>query len=258
MKRRERDALLLQWQEWIHAQREVPVIKKRVLLGDDAELLEAVEGSFFARNGFSLLVAGDAGQAYEMIEEKDPALAVLPLEMSGGGDICCRRVKADPVLRPMSIILVADGDDSSAAERCVAAGCDGTVSRPIDSRRLLALACELLGIAERGAPRERVCLDLRCGIDPDQMAPVEALDINSGGIFVATDELAPVDTTVTLAFVVPGGPAPLCCRGRVAWVNHPEWIKSSGRPPGMGIEFIDMPAGAVAELLSEIDEEEGD
>jgi hypothetical protein len=33
----------------------------------------------------------------------------------------------------------------------------------------------------------------------------------------------------------------------VAWVNHPEWVKTNNLPIGMGVQFLDLaPEGAEA------------
>jgi hypothetical protein len=34
----------------------------------------------------------------------------------------------------------------------------------------------------------------------------------------------------------------------VAWVNHPEWIKTPSLPPGMGLQFVRFADGAQALL----------
>lgn len=232
------------------------MIKKRILLANDPELLQAVENSFFGRNGFSLLVADSEQVAFEMIEEQDPALAILPLDMpGGGGDACCRRVKNDPILRPTPIILVVGEGSGPDLARCSDSGCDDTIQRPIDSQQLLATACRLLNIAKRGAPREDVRLSLQCGPDPGKLHPAQALNLNAGGVFVATERLVPVDTTLTLAFALPGRESLLRCLGRVAWVNHPEWVKTSRLPVGMGVAFLDLSAEAAAELQRHAGEE---
>lgn len=219
------------------------MIRKRILLANDPELLHAVQNSFFGRNGFTLLVADSDRQAFEMIEEKDPALAILCLDLPGmRGDACCRRVKSDPFLRATSVILVAPSGSQQALKRCREAGCDSVLHAPIDAQKLLAAACRLLDIAERVDPRHDVRLPLRFGAEPDKLRAGEVRNLNAGGVFVATDRLFPVDSLLVLEFALPGRAFPLRCRGRVAWVNHPEWVKTSRLPIGMGIQFLDLAA----------------
>lgn len=223
------------------------MLRKKILLSDDSELLQALENSFFRRIGFSLVVADSGERAFEMIEELDPVLAILSLEMPGWqGDAICRRVKNDAVLRSTPIILVAPAGCEESAICCREAGCDDILCRPIDGQELLAVACRLLNIVERGAPRVESCFPVLCGKDPRKMRAARALNINAGGLFVETDRLHPVDTLLTLEFTLPNQPSIIRARGRVAWVNHPEWIKTPGLPSGMGIQFIEIAEDAAA------------
>jgi len=217
------------------------MLRNKILLTDDAELLQALQSSFFCRVGFTLLVADSGKQAFEMIEEQDPVLAILTLEMPDWqGDAICRRVKKDALLRSTPIILVVDAGREDVVCCCREAGCDAILCRPIDSHQLLTAACRVLNIVERGGPRVETRFPVLCGRDPRKMQPALALNINAGGLFVEIDRLHPVNTLVTLEFTLPGHSASIRCKGRVAWVNHPEWIKTSSLPSGMGIQFLDL------------------
>jgi len=217
------------------------MLRKNILLTDDAELLQALEGSFFCRIGFTLLVADSGERAFEMIEEQDPVLAILTLELPDSqGDAICRRVKKDALLRSTPIILVVDAGREDVVSCCREAGCDEILRRPIDSQQLLTAACRVLNIVERGAPRVETRFPVFCGRDPRKLQPAWVLNINAGGLFVEIDRLHPVDTHVTLEFTLPGHTSSIRCKGRVAWVNHPEWIKTSSLPSGMGIQFFDL------------------
>lgn len=221
--------------------------RKNILLSEDIELLQVLENSFFRRIGFSLVVAESGERAFEMIEELDPVLAVLTLEMPGwNGDAICRQVKTDAILRSTPIILVAPAGSDEAVACCRQAGCDEILYRPIDNQELLSVACRLLNIVERGEPRIARRFPVMCGKDPKKMRAALALNINSGGLFVETDRLYPVDTLLTIEFQLPDQGAPFQVCGRVAWVNHPEWVKSSKLPSGMGIQFVALAADIVA------------
>ena len=218
------------------------MVGKRILLANDPDILRALKDSFFGRNGFVLLVAESERQAFELIEEQDPSLAIFNLEQSGiNGDVCCRRVKSDPILRNTPIILVIHpGVDDQDLARCQGAGCDGILYKPIDPGELMNTACRLLNIDKRGASRVDVRLHLRWGKDVLKLAPGRVLNLNSGGAYISTDKLFPINTEIRLEFSLPGSDHPLRCQGRVAWVNHPEWVKTTNLPSGMGVQFLDL------------------
>lgn len=214
---------------------------KKILLAEDSEILSAMENSFLCRGGFSLLCAADGYQALEMIEEEDPALVLLRLDMAGmNGDVCCRQVKDDPLLRPTPVVLILRHDRQEDLARCREAGCDEIIYKPIDPFRLITTACLLLNIVDRAAPRIVTRVPILFGRNRTKLHRGQMLNLNAGGLFIAVDRLFPVDTLLELEIPLPDHPAPLRCRGRVAWVNHPEWIKAQELPPGMGVQFFEL------------------
>lgn len=228
------------------------MIRKRILLTDDLDLQRAMKGSFFARAGFDLLVAGNERQAREIVEERDPALVVLALDHPGlDGEVFCREIKKDPVLRSTPVILLARTDRRQDVQRCRDAGCDAMVGKPIEDAKLVDAACTLLGLSLREASRVGASFSLRFGLEVGSLRSASTLDLSAGGVFVKTRTLHPVDTVLVLELCLPGRAEALRCRGRVAWVNHPEWRKSKRLPVGMGLQFIDLGPDA-AEALRQL------
>jgi hypothetical protein len=56
-------------------------------------------------------------------------------------------------------------------------------------------------------------------------------------MFIQTDTFLPPEKVVSLKFTLPENNQVICCQGKIAWTNHPEWIKSTELPTGMGICF---------------------
>ena len=218
------------------------MLAKRILLTNQPEILRPLENFLFRRQGFSLLIASDGRQAFEIIEDHDPALAILDLEMiNEGGDACCRRVKGDPILRKTPIILVARADRAEEVRRCREAGCNEIVFKPVDPHELILAACRLLNITERRDPRLELTLPALVGRESRRRRVGTILNLNGGGAFIETRKLVPVGGEVTVEFTLPDSTETLCVRCRVVWVNHPEWIKALRLPVGMGVRFLDLP-----------------
>ena len=68
-------------------------------------------------------------------------------------------------------------------------------------------------------------------------------DVSEGGLFVATYMPPPVGTQIELEITLPNGVA-LQVRGLVRWVRDVTAAKD-GSAPGCGIEFHDLPDGAL-------------
>lgn len=87
--------------------------------------------------GFVVRTATSADEAIVTLQTFAPRLILMDVQMPGvDGLALARRLKADPATQTIKIIALTayamKGDD----DRALAAGCDGYVSKPIDTRTL--------------------------------------------------------------------------------------------------------------------------
>lgn len=227
------------------------MFSKQIVVSDVFDLLAILEESFFRRDGFELLRVIDADEAFRAIEAESPAMAILDLSSLGQQGIeCCRRVKSDPLLMVTPIICLLSKETKDWAENCWQAGCDSVIERPLSALRVLDEACGLLGISRRLARRFPVSFQLEFTPIHQKKHLGTAVNLNLGGMFLASEHSYPIDTRISLEFTLPGYTIPLACLARVAWVNHPEWIKKNNLPAGMGIEFVEL-SGASEAILGD-------
>lgn len=226
------------------------MLAKRIVATDSAELLSALESSFFKREGFALLAAPAAESAYRLVEAEAPALAILDLAVLGeDGLVCCRRIKHDPLLgKTALVLLLPQQEDEALLAGCQAAGCDAVFPRPLEMNRLFDAVCTLLGVSQRLEPRLPVDFRAAFAVVGRKQHAGRAVNLHAGGMFIAAEKLFPVDTMLLLEFTLPGCAGTCRCHGRVAWVNHPEWRKKPSLPSGMGIHF-QQPAPACLDEL---------
>jgi uncharacterized protein (TIGR02266 family) len=76
-------------------------------------------------------------------------------------------------------------------------------------------------------------------------APAESffsysIDLSTGGMFIGTKELLPIDSPLNIEFILPEDGRIIKCSGRVSWLNHPESIKNQDLPSGMGLQFMNL------------------
>ncbi len=213
----------------------------KILLPDDAVVKDIMKNSFFHRDGFKFIDAAPADQLFLQIEEQDPALVVLDVETSGiDAAGLCDMIKNDAILEKTKIILIVPSESRKRDDVYSCIDADAIVGRPIDHQRFLTSASHLLGIFNRADPRIETFLMVSCGSDIDELHQGWIRNVNSGGAFIETKELLPVDYRMQVQFELDEGTDLISCTARVAWVNHPEWIKCEKLPPGMGIQFIDL------------------
>lgn len=225
---------------------------KKIVLSDDKILLSILENSFFKREGFDLVRVADSQTALQAVEEEAPTLAIFDLANSGEQALAsCRSIKDDALLAATPVLLMLpERADEELADACWGAGCDAVVHRPLSAERFLDAACGLLGISRRLARRFPVNFQLAL-LDSKQKQHVgSCVNLNAGGMFLATEKLFPMETKLEVEFTLPGYEASLKCAVRVAWVNHPEWRKKNDLPCGLGVQFVE-PSQTVKSALAE-------
>ena len=228
------------------------MVKKTILIPPDESIRQALEHSFLHRGAFEIITANSGEEAMKIIEESDPVLAILDLDMEGlSGDACCREVKQDPFLSDTPMALIATSAHPSLLERCQTSGCDAILVKPIDTRELLTTLCQMLEIKLRGEPRVEVSLAAHLQLEGKCPHTVQVIDLNHGGFFVQSPWLQPVGTRLELTLLRPEITDVLRCEVEVVWVNHPEWLKAHRLPTGMGIRFID-PEDPFTKVIEEL------
>lgn len=108
-----------------------------ILIVDDNAVNAKLLSVVLARAGYSVAVAGDADEALAGIETFRPRLIFMDLQLPGmDGFELTRMIKSNPATRDIVVIALTayamKGDDDRARE----AGCDGYITKPIDTRSL--------------------------------------------------------------------------------------------------------------------------
>ena len=118
-----------------------------VLLVDDEPGLTKGLRLTFEREGFRVLVAGDGAEALRLAVSARPDLVLLDLMLPVvGGLEVCRRLRADPdrALRGIPLIMLTARDDDVDKVVGLEVGADDYVTKPFNSRELVARARAVL------------------------------------------------------------------------------------------------------------------
>jgi uncharacterized protein (TIGR02266 family) len=219
----------------------VTLEKKKILLVDDVHLFLDQEKTFFHRGQFDLLLADSGKEALRIIREERPDLVYMDLDMPDmDGDKCCHIIKSDEDLRKIPVIMVTKGANEEDFERSWQSGCDDIIVKPINRHYFLAIAKKYLHTRFRTTPRFIARLCISYGENPERLLTDYTINLSTGGVFIETADYPPVDTILNIEFILPENKRTICCKGRVAWVNHPELQANPNLPPGMGLQFLDI------------------
>jgi len=123
-----------------------------LIVDDNAQNLKLAKVILVAE-GYDVRTAIDAEDALTILESFTPRLILMDLQLPRmDGLELTRQIKNDPARRGMIIIALTayamKGDD----EKAFAAGCDGYMSKPIDTDALARMVAEHLArVVDRGA-----------------------------------------------------------------------------------------------------------
>jgi CheY-like chemotaxis protein len=95
--------------------------------------------------GYDIRTATDAEQALAILETFHPRMLLLDLRLPGiDGLTLTRQLRADPATRGLIIVAVTAQAMRGDREAALAAGCDGFITKPIDTRSLPTTIAEHL------------------------------------------------------------------------------------------------------------------
>ncbi len=213
---------------------------KKVLLVDDVELFVELEKTFFHRSNVTLLVARNGKEALDLARRERPDLIFMDLFMPEmDGDVACARIKDDPDLAHIPVVMVTHGGREADLQRCRDSGCDDVLLKPVNRHKFVAAARRFIGLEDRMAPRVEARIQVRYAADGQELTDY-SLNMSTGGLFLETEAPLPVETELQLVFPLPDRAEPVRTRARVAWVNEPDNRIKPGLPPGMGLQFLDL------------------
>jgi len=121
----------------------------RILIVDDNEMNRDILVTRLATQGYELTQAADGEEALAAAKEQLPDLILLDIMMPKiDGIEVCRRLKGDPNLPFMPIILVTAKAASSDVVTGLEAGADEYLTKPVDQMSLVARVKSVLRIKE--------------------------------------------------------------------------------------------------------------
>jgi two-component system cell cycle response regulator DivK len=114
-------------------------MSRRILVVEDQEDNRQILRDLLANAGYEMLEAEDGIQAITQASKHRPDLILMDIQLPMlDGYEATRRIKADPALNAIPIIVVTSYALSGDEDKAKAAGCDAYVAKPYSPRALLA------------------------------------------------------------------------------------------------------------------------
>jgi two-component system, cell cycle response regulator DivK len=117
----------------------------RILVVDDNPTNLKLASDLLEFANYEVLEAEDAEQALRVIQQTPPDLILMDIALPGmDGLTLTRRLKAGNETRHIRIIALTAFAMRGDEERAREAGCDGYITKPIDTRKLARQVAEVL------------------------------------------------------------------------------------------------------------------
>ena len=119
-----------------------------ILIVEDTPVNMKLVRVLLSRHGFDVHTAATAEEALQVLREFRPRLILTDVQLPGmSGLDLTRKVKSDPSMRDVKILALTAFAMKKDEENAYAAGCDGYITKPIDTRTFPSLIRQYL---ERG------------------------------------------------------------------------------------------------------------
>jgi two-component system, cell cycle response regulator DivK len=120
---------------------------KCILVVEDQEDNRQILRDLLGSVGYDMVEAGDGLAALAAVKARRPDLILMDIQLPLlDGYEATRRIKADPDLKDIPIIVVTSYALSGDEAKARAAGCDAYVTKPYSPRQLLAKIKEFLPV----------------------------------------------------------------------------------------------------------------
>jgi two-component system, cell cycle response regulator DivK len=120
-------------------------MSKRILVIEDQEDNRKILRDLLTSADFEVFEAEDGEEGVAAAAAQRPDLILMDIQLPVlDGYEATRRIKADPALRAIPIIVITSYALSGDDEKARAAGCDAYFSKPFSPRQLLAKVREYL------------------------------------------------------------------------------------------------------------------
>jgi CheY-like chemotaxis protein len=124
-----------------------------VLIVDDHPINLKLASEVLLASAYEVVVAADAEQAQQLLTTLVPDLILMDIALPGMDGLALTKIiKADPRLRRVPVVALTAyamrGDELKASD----AGCDGYITKPIDTRSLVQQVRALIDAAQAQPP----------------------------------------------------------------------------------------------------------
>jgi CheY-like chemotaxis protein len=124
------------------------VVMRSVLIADDESSMRLLVHATIESDDYAVIEAADGIEAWALIQEHNPSLVLLDVQMPGRTGLeVLRAIKADPALSDTRVILLTSKAQEGEVEAGLIAGADFYLTKPFSPLDLLTRVEEALQLS---------------------------------------------------------------------------------------------------------------
>lgn len=121
--------------------------QKTVLVVEDDPQQRDIVVTFLRHHGYAVLEAADGAAGVDAASHHRPDMVLMDARLPVmDGWAATARLKADPVVRTIPVVLLTAAALEEDRERSARAGCDAYLTKPCDPRTVLAEVRQQIGV----------------------------------------------------------------------------------------------------------------
>jgi CheY-like chemotaxis protein len=127
----------------------------KILIIEDNLLNLELATDLLEANGFAVASAPTAEEGLQLARELEPDLVLMDFSLPGmDGLSATKNLKTDPATRHLTIVGLTAHAMKGDEELALSAGCDGYLTKPIDTRTFVATVKNFLAFANLRQPKK--------------------------------------------------------------------------------------------------------
>ena len=128
---------------------------KKILIIEDNPLNLELATDLLEANGFIVSSAQTGEEGLRMARELLPDLVLMDFSLPGmDGLTATKNLKTDPATSHLSVVGLTANAMKGDAEAALAAGCDGYLTKPIDTRTFIAAVTRFIASVKNAADKK--------------------------------------------------------------------------------------------------------
>ncbi len=116
----------------------------RILLVEDSSMISGALTMLLEASGFAVTLAATASEAGAWTGSTGPDVMLLDIGLPDGDGLGVIASLESRGLKPTVIYAMTGHSDAATRERCIAAGCDDVLIKPVPVQQLLRIVSEAL------------------------------------------------------------------------------------------------------------------